>query len=121
MPRSIPRRAFDTAFMLGTVLISQQTLDELDEVLRRPKFSRYVQEEERLHFLSAYVRDAQIVEITVTVNDCRDAKDNKFLELAICGAATCIISGDQDLLILNPYRGVDVLTSHAFLEADPVK
>ena len=43
-PRSIPRQAFDLAFMLGSVLASDSTLAELDDVLCRPKFSRYITE-----------------------------------------------------------------------------
>ncbi len=121
MPRSIPRQAFDAAFALGIVLISQETIAELDDVLRRPKFNRYVQEEDRLRFLATYLSVAQMVEVTAKVTDCSDAKDNKFLELAISGGAACIISGDQDLLTLSPYRGIFVLTPHAFLidYADP--
>jgi uncharacterized protein len=69
-------------------------------VLRRPKFKRYVSEEERLQFLAKFVGDAMIVEVTEVVIDCRDSKDNKFLELAVSGGAKCIISGDADLLVL---------------------
>ena len=43
-----------------------------------------------------------MVSVSSVVTDCRDAKDNKFLELAIDGVATCIITGDQDLLVLHP-------------------
>ena len=50
-PRSIPRQAFDLAFSLGNVLVSDSILVEIDDVLRRPKFERYVSEEERLQFL----------------------------------------------------------------------
>lgn len=116
LPNSTPRQAFDAAFALGIVLISQATVAELDDVLRRPKFNRYVPEEDRLRFLSTYVNDAQIIEVTVTVTDCADVKDNKFLELAISGTATCIVSGDQDLLMLSPYRGIAVLSPRTFLE-----
>jgi len=105
LPRSIPRQAFDRAFALGNVLASVATIDELDAVLRRPKFDRYVQEAERLEFLAAFIRDTTLVDVTEVVTDCRDAKDNKFLELAVCGNATCIISADGDRLVLHPFRG----------------
>lgn len=115
LPRSVPRQAFDLAFALGIVLISQETVAELDEVLRRPKFSRYFQEEDRLRFLSTYVSNAQMTNVTVSVTDCSDPKDNKFLELAVSGHAMCIISGDRDLLRLSPFRSIAVLTPQAFL------
>jgi uncharacterized protein len=38
LPRSIPRQAFDLAFIQGIVLVSESTLDELDKVLRRPPY-----------------------------------------------------------------------------------
>jgi predicted nucleic acid-binding protein len=55
------------------------------------------------------------VEITETITDCRDAKDNKFLELAVSGKADCVVSGDSDLLVLNPFRGISILTPREFL------
>jgi predicted nucleic acid-binding protein len=42
LPRSIPRQAFDLSFALGDVRSSTATLDELDNVLRRPRFNRFV-------------------------------------------------------------------------------
>jgi uncharacterized protein len=46
---------------------------------------------------------------------CRDPKDDKFLELAICGSATHLITGDDDLLVLNPFRNVEILKSSDFV------
>jgi uncharacterized protein len=115
LPASIPRQAFDKAFDEGEILLSLPTLTELNEVLSRRRFERYLLEEERMRFLAALVREAELVEITETVTDCRDPKDNKFLELAVCGKADCIVSGDKDLLILNPFRGIPISTPKAFL------
>ena len=58
---------------------------------------------------------AEQVEVTETITDCRDAKDNKFLELAVSGKATHILSGDGDLLALHSFRGIAVVTPQAFL------
>jgi putative PIN family toxin of toxin-antitoxin system len=115
LPRSTPRQAVDLSFARGTVLASPDTIDELDEVLRRPKFNRYLREEERLLFLAAFIRDAEVVNVTEKLTECRDPKDNKFLELAVSGKATCIVSGDSDLLVLNPFRGVAILTPQEFI------
>lgn len=95
--------------------MSTDTIDELDEVLRRPKFNRYLREEERLLFLAAFIRDVKVIDITEKLTECRDPKDNKFLELAISGNAACIVSGDSDLLVLNPFRGVAILTPQEFI------
>jgi putative PIN family toxin of toxin-antitoxin system len=112
---SPPRRAFDTARDRGRLLVSEATLEELDGVLRRPKLTGYISDEQRLEFLAAYIRDAEDVLVTIRLRECRDPKDDKFLELAIEGRATHIISGDQDLLMMSPFRGIVILTPVDFL------
>ena len=115
LPRSVPRQAFDRAQEHGKVLISVATVDELNEVLRRQRFDKYVREDQRLEFLAALIREAELVKVTEVVAECRDPKDNKFLELAISGKGTCIISGDNDLLVLHPFRSIPVVTPQTFL------
>lgn len=51
-----------------------------------------------------------------TITACRDPKDNKFLEAALAGEADVIVTGDDDLLVLNPFEGVDILRPAKFLE-----
>ena len=116
LPRSVPRQAFDRAQTQGRILISGPTAAELNEVLRRDRFDRYVGREKRLGFLASLVRTGEMVEVTEAISDCRDPKDNKFLELALSGEASHIVSGDQDLLVLHPFRGIPILTPRAFLE-----
>ena len=48
---------------------------------------------------------------------CRDSKDNKILELAVSGAADFVVSGDGDLLVLHPFRGISILRPREFLQA----
>jgi putative PIN family toxin of toxin-antitoxin system len=115
LPRSVPRQAFDAAAARGKLLVSEATVAELDEVLRRPKFNKYVPEDMRLEFLAALVQQAEQVVVTEVITACRDAKDNKFLELAVCGRARHIVSGDADLLALHPFRGIAIVTPQAFL------
>ena len=112
---SIPRQAFDKALDEGRILISVPALLELAEVLSRKKLNKYLLEEERMRFLVALLKEAELIDITEVVTDCRDAKDNKFLELAVSGRADYIISGDEDLLVLNPFRGIPILTPREFL------
>ncbi|GGC71456.1 hypothetical protein GCM10011504_56420 [Siccirubricoccus deserti] len=47
--------------------------------------------------------------------DCRDAKDNEYLELALASSAWAIVSGDADLLVLHPWRGVRILQPADYL------
>jgi predicted nucleic acid-binding protein len=51
------------------------------------------------------------------VTDCRDERDNKFLEVALSGNAKVILTGDQDLLILHPWRNISILTPAMYLDA----
>ncbi|SRR6266542_3821593 len=115
LPRSVPRQAFDAAVARGRLLVSAATVAELDEVFRRPKFNKYLDEAKRLEFLAALVREAETVDVTESVTECRDPKDNKFLELAVSGRASHLISGDADLLLLHPFRGIAIVTPQAFL------
>ena len=78
LPRSVPRQAVDAAATHSKLLVSEATVAELDEVLRRPKFDRYVSAEERLEFLAALVQAAEKVNVTAAITDCRDRNDNKF-------------------------------------------
>ena len=97
-------------------MITIDVLNELNDVLRREKFNKYVTKEERLQFLSAMVRDAVHINVTETIAECRDPKDDKFLELAINGKADYIVTGDKDLLVLNPFRNVEIVKPSELLE-----
>lgn len=114
LKNSVSRQAFDEALKAGKILISSATIAELNDVLKREKFEKYITEEERVQFLTAFVREAKLVEVTETVTDCRDPKDNKFLELAVSGNAVCIVSGDKDLLDLQPFRGIPIVPPREF-------
>jgi putative PIN family toxin of toxin-antitoxin system len=115
IPRSIPRQAFDKAFASGIVIASDAAITELTTVIKRKRFDRYLHEEERFTFLAAYINATTTVTITEKITDCRDEKDNKFLEAAVAGQATHIVTGDQDLLVLHPYRGIAIVTPRDFL------
>ena len=97
--------------------MSADTIAELNDVLGREKFARYVSEEERARFLQSLLHEAQLVEIKEKVRATRDPKDDKFQELAVNGEANCIVSGDEDLLSLDSFRGIPILTPDRFLDA----
>jgi hypothetical protein len=119
LPDSKPRHALDMALREGRVLVSFATLAELHEVLSRKRFRRYVDEEDVRSFIAALTREAQWVDVEVQIQACRDPKDDKFLELAVSGHGTHIVTGDSDLLALNPFRGITILPPHRFLELSP--
>jgi putative PIN family toxin of toxin-antitoxin system len=112
----VPRQAFDKALDTDAVLISVPVLLELAEVLSREKFDKYVTPDERTRFLASFLKIAELVEISETIIVCRDPKDDKLLELAISGKADYLVTGDKDLLVLNPFRGVRIFTPREFLD-----
>jgi putative PIN family toxin of toxin-antitoxin system len=110
-------QALRRALKQGTVLFSPATLEELAEVFQREKFDRYVTAAEREEFLDAFVERATFIEPREEIRMCRDAKDDKFLELAVSGGATYLISGDKDLRSLHPFRGIAIVAAAEFLTA----
>ena len=113
--QSKPRHGLDQATVIGVIVLSNSVLSELEEVLYRPKFDRYLTKERRQEFLEDLTENAQFIDVTEQINECRDPKDNKYLELALSGQAECIVTGDDYLLVLNPWRGIEILTVQEFL------
>lgn len=96
------------------VVISYEQLEEITTVLRRPKFRKHFSGDDIEEVLSLISKTAVIVEIHHTIKDCRDEKDNFILETAIVGKADYIVTGDKDLLVLNPYRGKQIIGFREF-------
>ena len=118
IPGSLPAQAVTKGLHCGQIIVSDETLNELADVLARPRFDRYVSLQDRQEFFRVYGRVVQKVAIIRRVQACRDPKDDKFLELAINGQATHIITGDKDLLTLHPFHSTRIITPARFLEAE---
>ena len=112
---SIPRQAFDKALEQGTILISVPVILELADVLSRKKLNKYLLEDERMRFLIGLLKETELIDTTEPIAICRDPNDDKFLELAVDGNADYIVTGDADLLVLHPFRGIQILTPKDFL------
>ncbi|MFZ0732466.1 MAG: putative toxin-antitoxin system toxin component, PIN family [Candidatus Sulfotelmatobacter sp.] len=112
---SVPGRAASQAMDRAVLLVSQATMSELGDVLAQAKFDRYVSLEQRLQFISLVANQAEFVPIIRLVRECRDPKDDKFLEVALNGSADVIVTGDADLLALNPWREIAILTPTDYL------
>ncbi len=115
LPPSVPGQAVRQAVDHGTLLVSEATMNELADVLARPKFDRYISLEDRQKFLRLLGRVAEFVASVYTVRECRDPKDDKFLEVALSGKAGLILTGDADLLTLNPWRGIAIVSPAEYL------
>ncbi|TAG86571.1 MAG: putative toxin-antitoxin system toxin component, PIN family [Oscillatoriales cyanobacterium] len=113
---SVPFQAIELAEKQGRILYSEATLNELEQVLNRKKFNKYLSLEDRQLFLLKFISSSQLVYITENITVCRDEKDNKFLELAVSGNANVIVTGDMDLLVLNPFESVEIITPDLFID-----
>jgi uncharacterized protein len=96
------------------VLFSDDLFCELLEVLKRPKFKKYFSETDIENLVTLLHEKVQLIEITHHFEDCRDAKDNFLLDLAVSGDANYLVTGDADLLILNPFQGVEIISYQYF-------
>ena len=121
---SVPHQALLKVLGSCELCASGATLNELEQVLKRDKFDRYLDAETRLSFVALVRQQAHLFAVReadeLTVQPaCRDPKDNKFLTLALACEADAIISSDNDLLALNPWRSIPVLTPAGFVSLSP--
>lgn len=113
---STPARAVDRAVTSAQLVASTKTLRELMTKLLSPKFDRYVSRERRDALLLRLAPLVEIIEVVQAVHACRDPRDDKFLEAAVNGRADVLVSGDQDLLALHPFRGIAILTPASYVD-----
>ncbi len=116
VPDSIPGKTVRKAVEEGEILMSESTLYELAEVLGREKFDAYVSIQDREDFLRMLGRIVEMVTILHAIHDCRDVRDNQILEVAVNGQAQVIITGDEDLLVLNPFRDIPIMRPADYLK-----
>lgn len=117
-PLNLPALALNHAQEIGQIVFTDETLSELKEVISRPFIEKYLTKNQHKYRLQQIVENALIVEnLPILGVDCRDEKDIKFLEVAISSKVECVVSGDKDLLILHPFRGIPILNAADFLKS----
>jgi putative PIN family toxin of toxin-antitoxin system len=110
------RNAFDLARSKGKLIRSEETFTELALTLEKPRLQKYLSHQDKIDFLANYLLITERVDVkTEGLLICRDPKDNMLLELAISCEADFIISGDKDLLTLNSFRGVSIISPANYL------
>ena len=102
----------------GGLLKSAVTEQEILAVLGRPHIAALTVTGLRDDLAKLLAR-SELVTIAEWIIACRDPKDDKFLELAVNGGADLIVTGDADLLVLNPFRGIPIITPAAFMRRLP--
>ena len=103
-----------------TLFVSPETIAELEQVLRRPKFDAYAAPTERAAFFAKYNQETTLLipdALSEQTADgaCRDPKDCKFMALAMACDAGMLVSSDDDLLSLKKWQGTQILSPAAFL------
>ena len=114
--KSKPRLALNKALEQEKVVVSDETILELSEKIMAPKFDKYVTIEERLNLLQQFQKTSRSIKVTEQVTLCRDPDDDKFLSLAKAAEATAIVTGDDDLLVLNSFDDIAIITPDEFLK-----
>ncbi len=100
----------------GGLLKTISTEKEVFAVLERPRIAKNMPPIFKAGLRQIFA-DAELVTITERIAACRDPKDDKFLELAVNGRADVVISGDADLLVLDRFHGIPIITPAAFCHA----
>jgi uncharacterized protein len=116
----VPHQALLKAMGCCEVCASVETLAELEEVLDRDKFDRYLDRESRVSFVALMRRHAHLfgvekANIEAALPPCRDPRDIQFLALVLAAEADALVSSDEDLLVLNPWREIPIVTPAEFL------
>lgn len=122
-PDSVPHQALLRALRFCDVCVSRETLDELQKVLTRRKFQRYLPETARRQFVRTVENNVRIVAVRdwtelAVAPACRDPLENKFLALAFESEADAIVSSDEDLLALHPWNEIRILRPAEFLNEE---
>ena len=100
-----------------TLLYAPLLLEEVVDVLNRPRLRhKYgLTGADIRTVVSLLLLRGELVTPAEPITACRDPRDDKFLEVAVAGKANVIVSGDEDLLVLHPFREIPIVTPAQFL------
>lgn len=93
-----------------------EILNELKEKLTSPRLQKFIAPEKAQQLVARYTSAATSLKVLNHVQVCRDPDDDIVLALAATAEADCIITGDNDLLILHPYENILIVTPSAFID-----
>jgi len=98
------------------LLFSQELLEEFIAVAKRPKLRKYISKDELEDLLETIDEVAEFVHVTSKILKCRDPKDNFLLSLAVDGNADYLLTGDNDLLVLEKIGDTEIKTISEFFD-----
>jgi len=114
LTKGAPFRILEHLIKNNALIFSKETISELSSRITQSKFDKYVSAEDREAYVNNLILSADLVIIDNLIQGCRDRDDEKFLETAVKGDAQFIITGDQDLLAMHRFEGIDIVTVQEF-------
>lgn len=98
------------------LIFSQESVEEFLTVAKRPKFGKYFSDDNIKDLLRMFDKYGKLVDVTISVDACRDYKDNFLLSLAVESKADFLISGDANLLVMKNFKKTKILSWTDFLD-----
>ena len=114
LSKGAPFRILEHLIKNNALIFSKETINELSSRITQSKFDKYVSAEDREAYVNNLILSADLVIVDNLIQGCRDRNDDKFLETAVKGDAQFIITGDQDLLAMHRFEGIDIVTVQVF-------
>jgi hypothetical protein len=97
-----------------TIVITEQLLTEIKEVALRPKLKKYFPQNKVTELIEFLEIIGLKKEIRSSVNLCKDPKDNFLLDLIESSNAHVLVTGDKELIKLNPFKTAQIITPKQF-------
>jgi putative PIN family toxin of toxin-antitoxin system len=108
IPRAAVIKAMTSPYHL---VVSRSIQIELVRVLA----NKFGWEEHRILAAQSYLWASASIVVPADLKIARDSNDDHVLGCAVAADAIYLISGDQDLLVLNPYERITILNPVDFL------
>jgi uncharacterized protein len=119
-PAGAPTALLAWLLIHASLVLSKAAFDELQTRIFRPKFDRYLSLDTRkriLHDVSAAAFWVDVPSNKVLQRFCRDPDDDVFIHTAMAAGACAIVSGDADLLVLDPIGALRILNPRLALDS----
>lgn len=97
-----------------TIIVTEQLLSEIKLVTAREKLKKYFPKESVLELIELLETIGELIKIKPTHFNSRDPKDNFLLDLIDFSKADYLVTGDKDLIVLNPFKTATILTPADF-------
>ncbi|MBD2144782.1 putative toxin-antitoxin system toxin component, PIN family [Sphaerospermopsis sp. FACHB-1194] len=103
-----------------TIFVSQSLLEELENTVKRPKFQSQIKKQNRtieylMSITQGFCEKCPNISLDIDISQLRDMKDYHILAAAVSAQAEVLITGDQDLLVLNKFAEILIMTPADFL------